>query len=185
MRAERRVLTGVCRTRGPLRARPAARGAGHRAVAGKEPEPGTRGQALVEFAVVLPLLLLLLLGLLDVGRAVAADVALTDAAREGAHYSILHDTGECHWDATMGAPSGVCADVLAAALRVAPQVQTAAVTGIDVVYAPVPASAGDAGTPGVRVMLRYRFAPVTGLILGGATLPLSATGISLAQDAIQ
>jgi hypothetical protein len=45
-----------------------------------------RGQSLVEFTLLLPLLMFLLLGLLDVGRLYYAYVAVTDAASEGANY---------------------------------------------------------------------------------------------------
>ncbi len=45
---------------------------------------GRRGQALVEFALVAPVLLLLILGLVDFARAWNVYQVLTDAAREGA-----------------------------------------------------------------------------------------------------
>ena len=43
-----------------------------------------RGQSLVERALVLPLLLLLLAGIVDLGRAFYSHIAITNAAREGA-----------------------------------------------------------------------------------------------------
>ena len=45
-----------------------------------------RGQALVEFALALPLLLLLVFGVLEFGRAFKIKIVLTNAAREGTHY---------------------------------------------------------------------------------------------------
>jgi Flp pilus assembly protein TadG len=45
-----------------------------------------RGQSLVEMALALPILLLLLVGATDVGRAFYTYVAITNAAREGARY---------------------------------------------------------------------------------------------------
>ena len=45
-----------------------------------------RGQSLVEFSLVFPLLLLLVFGLIDLGRLVYASNALSEAAREGARY---------------------------------------------------------------------------------------------------
>lgn len=48
-----------------------------------------KGQSLVELALVLPILLLLLLGFLDLGRAYYYEVAITNAAREGARYGAL------------------------------------------------------------------------------------------------
>src|ERR1700687_3250520 len=45
---------------------------------------GSPAQALVEFALLLPVMLLLLLGLVDFGRAYVAGISLEGAAREGA-----------------------------------------------------------------------------------------------------
>ena len=48
------------------------------------------GQALVEFALVIPLFLLLLVAIFDLGRAVFAYNTLTNAAREGARMAIVN-----------------------------------------------------------------------------------------------
>ena len=48
------------------------------------------GVALVEFALVLPVLVLLLSGFFDLGRVVLAHDALSHAAREAARYAIVH-----------------------------------------------------------------------------------------------
>lgn len=48
------------------------------------------GQALVEFALVLPVLLMLILGLFDVAQAVWQENTLAYAAREGTRYAIVH-----------------------------------------------------------------------------------------------
>lgn len=47
-----------------------------------------RGQDLIEFALVLPLLFLFLFGALDFGRAFFSYIVITNAAREGARYGI-------------------------------------------------------------------------------------------------
>lgn len=47
-------------------------------------------QSLVEFALVLPVFLLLVTGLFDVGRAVWQENSLAYAAREGTRYAIVH-----------------------------------------------------------------------------------------------
>lgn len=52
---------------------------------------GEGGQALVEFALVLPLLLLMVLGVIDFGRAWNLHQVLTDAAREGARKAVIFD----------------------------------------------------------------------------------------------
>jgi Flp pilus assembly protein TadG len=49
-----------------------------------------RGQALVEFSLVIPLFLLILISLFDVGRAVFSYNTLTNAAREGARMAIVN-----------------------------------------------------------------------------------------------
>jgi Flp pilus assembly protein TadG len=51
---------------------------------------GSRGQAMVEFALVIPIFLLLLVGIFDLGRAVFAYNTLTNAAREGARMAIVN-----------------------------------------------------------------------------------------------
>ena len=48
------------------------------------------GQALVETALVLPLLLLLIVGLFDIGRAVWLSNTLSTAVREGTRYGVVH-----------------------------------------------------------------------------------------------
>ncbi len=48
-----------------------------------------RGQALVEFALVVPIFLLLLFGLIDVGRYVYVSNAFNQAAREAARYGAV------------------------------------------------------------------------------------------------
>lgn len=49
-----------------------------------------RGQSLAELALLLPALLLILMGCLDLGRAFAVWVALANGTREGARYAALY-----------------------------------------------------------------------------------------------
>jgi Flp pilus assembly protein TadG len=51
---------------------------------------GRRGQALVEFALIFPVLVLLLLGIFEVGRLVFAYNTLGNAAREGARVAAVN-----------------------------------------------------------------------------------------------
>ena len=51
---------------------------------------GEKGQSLTEFALVLPVLLIILAGVLDLGRLYYSYIAVTDAAAEGAAYAALH-----------------------------------------------------------------------------------------------
>jgi Flp pilus assembly protein TadG len=50
-----------------------------------------RGQALAEFALVLPLILFFIAGIIEFGRAWNIKQAVTDAAREGARYTVVMD----------------------------------------------------------------------------------------------
>ncbi|MGD8968602.1 MAG: TadE/TadG family type IV pilus assembly protein [Anaerolineae bacterium] len=49
-----------------------------------------KGQSLVELLIVLPVLLIIVAGLLDLGRLYHAYVAVTDASGEGASYGAMH-----------------------------------------------------------------------------------------------
>lgn len=51
---------------------------------------GSRGQGLTEFALVIPIFLLLVLAILDLGRVVWANNSVTNAAREAARFVIVH-----------------------------------------------------------------------------------------------
>src|SRR5215831_13065346 len=48
-----------------------------------------RGAAAVEFALVLPILVILIFGIIDFGRMLNAKITLTEAAREGARATAL------------------------------------------------------------------------------------------------
>ena len=64
-----------------------------------------RGQALVEFALVLPLFVLLLLAIFDFGRVIWARNVLENAAREGARQAIVHGDSigqSCPWGPSGG-----------------------------------------------------------------------------------
>jgi len=50
----------------------------------------TRGQSLVEFALILPILLILMLGILDFGRAIFAYNSVSNGARSGARVAIVN-----------------------------------------------------------------------------------------------
>jgi Flp pilus assembly protein TadG len=63
--------------------------------------PPTRGQALVEFALTLPIFLLLIFGLIDMGRFVFGQSTLSQAAREGARLGAV----EAFWVGNTTDPS--------------------------------------------------------------------------------
>lgn len=61
-----------------------------RAVLHRRGRDRSRGQALVEFSLIIPIFLLLLISLFDLGRAVFTYNTLTNAAREGARIAIVN-----------------------------------------------------------------------------------------------
>jgi Flp pilus assembly protein TadG len=54
----------------------------------------SRGQAMVEFALVIPVFILLLVGIFDFGRVIWVNDTLSTAAREAARYAIVHGGSE-------------------------------------------------------------------------------------------
>jgi Flp pilus assembly protein TadG len=92
----------------------------------RHPARRTAGQTLVEFALVLPVFLLLLFGLVDMGRYVYLNSTLSQAAREGARVAAVEAAWLGSADPSCGTAGGpVCpanlaalrADVLAGANR--------------------------------------------------------------------
>lgn len=57
------------------------------------PSPDRRGQSLVEFAIVLPIFLILVMAIADLGLAVFSYNSITNAAREGARLAIVNQDG--------------------------------------------------------------------------------------------
>jgi len=116
------------------------------------------GTSTVEFALVAPLLFLLLVGILDMGRAVNAYVTVSNAAREGSHYAILHPAA---------APSAIASAVRA---RVAPLDETKVAVATycynGTTFAPwvvggLPASCPSASTAPVQVSVCYPWSAAT------------------------
>ena len=70
----------------------------HRATAAKRDRSG--GQALVEFALVFPVLVFVLFGIFDVGRAVYAYNTIANAAREGARIAAVNQLNPATTDTT-------------------------------------------------------------------------------------
>jgi len=118
------------------------------------------GQALAEFAVIALVLFLIVLGIIDLSRAVYAQNLITDAACAGARYAAVHP-GDVH-------------GVEAAARRMLIGIEPSAVS---VTLTEHPASSE------VQVDVAYTFHPVSFLIAGivdqhsGTGLPLHASAV--------
>jgi len=58
----------------------------------KKNQSRSKGQALIEMALLLPLLLVLIVGALEFGRLFFTQIVITNAAREGAYYLATHSS---------------------------------------------------------------------------------------------
>ena len=126
-----------------------------------------RGQSIVEFALVAPLLILLVLALFDFGRAVYAYNAISNAAREGARVAIVDQT------VTSGIP---VAATEAANQATALGLNPSDINQVRVLYRlpDLSASCPDRGIGCVaEVRVQYQFravTPVIGAIIGPVSL---------------
>src|SRR5262245_34144093 len=84
---------------GPMRIA-CARVSGSRDEAVRQPS-GRRGAAAVEFAFIAPLLLLLILGIIEVGRMMMVQQIVTNAAREGCRKAVLAGATESQVQTTI------------------------------------------------------------------------------------
>ena len=113
------------------------------------------GQSLVEFAVSVGLLLLILLGILDLGRVFHAAMVITNAAREGAYYGGMHpeDTG------------GIVAHVI----------QEAQDSGISLASDTITVSGSGVSGPAMCVTVEHEFSLLTSVLPGVQTILLRRT----------
>jgi Flp pilus assembly protein TadG len=118
----------------------------------------------VEFALCLPVLLLLVFGIIDFGRALNAQITLTQAAREGVRLAALGYSG---------------AVVQARAAAAAPEL-----SGVDVtIVAACAPGAGSAADAQVNVSYSFSFVTPVGAIAGlfgsgfGSPITLTAEGV--------
>lgn len=141
----------------------------------------SRGQTLVEFALILPIFLLLTLGVVDGARIFSAYIAITNAAREGALYAGSGTNYDkwCSTTSTVKCPTGWTAAKQSAdpdniAFRV--QQETQGLTQSLVILDP-PTCADSAGTTvacgstAVRVTIKVRyemtlFVPAVSALMG-------------------
>ncbi|MBI5878172.1 MAG: pilus assembly protein [Chloroflexi bacterium] len=123
----------------------------------------SRAQSVIEFALVLPFLILLLAGVVDFANAFRIYIALTNAAREGAYYAALPD----------GTSATVCSRVqesLSGTLTVACGDVTVSYPALSGTITCAGGSAA-AGCP-VRVAVAYSLTPYFAGIIGFSTIPL-------------
>ena len=152
-----------------------------------------RGQALAEFALVAPLLFLLLIGIFEAGRYVLLTESLNNATREGARFAIVHGensacpTGPLPPPTTYADYGGCTADAGGTRVKqaVVDAAQGIAAMGELFVDDPVwttkgtftPPSRGDSSTgyntrgDYVTVFTEYSYNPIFATILGNQIIP--------------
>jgi Flp pilus assembly protein TadG len=143
---------------------------------------GRNGQSLIEFAITLPVLVLLLLGTIDFGMAIFSYSMLRDSAQEGAFYGSFNPANATEIENRARNISPRAEDeVFSSPVRL----RDTKKIGIDV---KILGAACQGATNGVansiRVDVTYRYPimmPIIGQLIGSGTIPLrgSATNIIL------
>lgn len=126
---------------------------------------GSCGQAAVEFAMGALVLMLLVLGIFDFGRAVAAYSAISHGAREGARVALYSVSTDADVRAAVKAQTGMVPDLADDQITISPSGTR---------------SIGQT----VKVQVDYTFRAVTPLINGllpSGGLPLSAAATNIVQ----
>jgi Flp pilus assembly protein TadG len=112
------------------------------------------GQAMVELALVLPLLILIIMGVFDLGRAIYGYNVISNSAREGARYGIVH----AHRN---GNPNDLdSSGVESAARSTAVGVDSADITSVNSVCLGPPPNNCEYGSS-LTVTVNYTFHPLT------------------------
>ena len=128
------------------------------------------GQTLAEFALILPILLLVLMGLFDFGRAIVAYNTLAEAARNGARVSMVNQT-----------PADICAVAAGRAVAIALPTTCAATPTADGIYVTASIGVGpscmDFGcSQTVKATYQFRaITPIIGNFIGPITLTASSS----------
>lgn len=152
---------------------------------GAGPRSRSRGQTLVEFALILPVFLLLTLGVVDGARLFTAYIAITNGAREGALYAAASGNYSkwCSTTSTVvcptgSAPSNQSTDPDNIAYRV--QAESQGLTQLNVILLPPTCDNGacTSSSTTVTVQVRYSmslFVPVVGALMGTPVIMTAST----------
>jgi PKD repeat protein len=139
----------------------------------------TRGQALVELALILPILLMFVAGAVDLGRVFYGQITVTNAAREGALEGAVNPTS---WQA--GQPCNKTSNRVMCRTQNEARNSFVTIAQSDVTMTCVPdCSAGTSGSPHtVVVSVRGHFTlllPLLNLLVGGPNLTLTASASAM------
>jgi Flp pilus assembly protein TadG len=138
-----------------------------------------RGSAMVETAIAIPILLVLMVGIFEVGRAYETWQVLTNAAREGARMSVTPGSSQSNTTALIR--QYMANGQLTKSATAAVNVNTGA--SIDVNGTPVSASAVTVDYPFEFIMLQ----PVVRLVAPGATVggPITMRATAIMRNEAQ
>ncbi len=125
-----------------------------------------RGQSLVEFSLAAMIFIVIILGVVEVGRAVWSYNTLASAAREGSRYAMVHGSSA----AAGSGPAGNDAKVQAAVMKYA---SALAPSGLTVTSA-WPDGNNAAGSR-VKVTATYKFGTVFSKLLGVSPITMTST----------
>jgi Flp pilus assembly protein TadG len=130
---------------------------------------GEGAQSLVEFALILPIFLLLITGLFDLARAVWQENSLAYAAREGTRWAIVHGSGST----TPVGPTGSAEPNITAVVR------SASVGVANVTVTTAWPDGGNARGQRVSVDASAPFIPLPSYYLLGSLFQLNLRGGSM------
>jgi len=142
-----------------------------------------RGQAIVEFALVIGFLVILLVSMLEMSLFLYNYAVLTDAAKEGVRYAIVHgsSTGNSLTGSVESAPWSTCTTAATGGVLTTVQSYAAASLhntsgmSVDLCY---PDGNNNPGS-GVQVNVSYPYSPL--FLTNWATVTISATSVGRIQ----
>lgn len=123
------------------------------------------GQALVEFSLAIMVFLVIIIGVIEVGRAVWSYNTLASAAREGSRYAMVHGASA----SARSGPAGNDANVQAAVTK-----YTAALDPSDLTVTSTWPDGNNAAGSHVRVTVSYRFDTSFSRLLGISPITMSS-----------
>lgn len=132
----------------------------------------SKGQSLVEFAIVLPVFLWLVMGIADFGRGIASYALVANCAREGARAGIFSGTTF---------PTGQEDAQIVAAVN-SQTLFLGTLPSSDVTITPEPQTARSSGS-NITVTVTYHFTPITPLISSavGSVITMTASSTMLIE----
>jgi len=132
----------------------------------------TRGQSLVEFALILPIMMVFLAAVLDLGRVFYATISLNNAAREGAFQAAESPASFAQGQACNTATNLVTCRVQLEAKNSAVSIAAADIT-MTCSASGCPEQAGSQVTVAVTGQFRL-LTPLLSIVFGGQTIPMRA-----------